>query len=37
MDVFKKYRDQEQELIVLDPKNIHKGAFIHRGMLKPNN
>ncbi len=23
--------------MVLDPKNIHPGAFIQRGMLNPNN
>ena len=35
--MYKKYRDPSQELVVIDPKSIHRGAFIQRGLPLQNN
>lgn len=36
-EVFKKYRNQDTELVFIDPKMTKPAAFIQRGMLKPSN
>ena len=36
-EVFKKYRNQDTELVFIDPKMTKPAAFIQRGMLKPTN
>lgn len=36
-EVFKKYRNKDNELVFIDPKMTKPAAFIQRGMLKPSN
>ena len=33
--VFEKYRNKKEEIVMLELKNINRGAFIQRGLLVP--
>lgn len=33
--VFSKYRNRKEEIVMLDAKNTNRAAFIHRGLLLP--
>mgnify|MGYP006910387756 FL=1 len=35
--VFEKYRNKKEEIVMLDAKNTNKAAFIQKGMLIPSN